>query len=278
MIHTVHSPLLTWLMATGMFSLGMGKLVNNVLGDLKGRAGTIVGGKWKDGVHWIRARVRPTQRGTLKELQKYEAHLTSSFSYKQMNIRRAVLQVLGYIGRSNLQSWIDIVWGDYNTRHPNHKHPVTNMNLFVKQNAGRLLASMPNKAAKYNAASNAPDLTQMLVSYGDLEATSAISSAAYTTGTGALVISFASAAYTNGLPTDLAYAMVAKKPILEAGTYKATLFIYPPSRGDNKTRTDGEITLTLPTGLTASDLIAYVFFKDAAGTLGFSNSVARQVA
>jgi hypothetical protein len=256
----------------------MSKMVNKVLGDPLGKLGYIVGGKWKDGVYWLRGWVKPMQRGSVQDYKDYKAGKISSMSYKQMNIRRAVLQVLGHIGRMNLTNWMDPVWGDYNLR-----HGVTNltaMNQFIRNNASRLYYSLPNRDQEYNSTTNAPDLTKMLVSKGDLESTP-IMTAVYTSGTGALEITFSSTCYTNGLPTDLSYAMVAKKPILEStgvtGTWAPKLFCYPPSRGDSKTRTDGKITLTLPTGLTAADLTAYLFFKDAAGIIGFSDSTALQV-
>jgi hypothetical protein len=67
--------------------------------------------------------------------------------------------------------------------------------------------------------------------------------------------------------------MVAKKAILDVVTWEPKLFVFPPSRGNTKTRTDATVTLTLPAGLTATELTAYLFFKDAAGTIGFSESV-----
>jgi hypothetical protein len=89
------------------------------------------------------------------------------------------------------------------------------------------------------------------------------------------VLTFPVTIFGNGLATDLVYAMVAKKAILDTTTWETKLFVFPPSRGNTKTRADGAVALTLPAGLTAGDLTAYVFLKDAAGTIGFSESVSK---
>jgi len=257
----------------------MAKLRNNPLGDPMGKFGNVVGSKWKNGFYYIKSRVFPAQRGTIAGVKKLLAHTSRIFSYKQMN-NRNVMRMLGYIGRMNLETWIDVVFGDYITRHGITS--LSGLNLMVKNNQSRLFNSMPNTDQIWNDATNAPDLTDLLASKGDLEPeTEGITSATYNAGTGDLVIVFPGDHYTNGLDTDESYAMVAKKPILESvgatGTWEPKLFVYPPSRGNTKTRVDGTMTLTLPKGLTPADLTAYLFFKDAAGTIGFSDSVAIQV-
>jgi len=253
----------------------MAKLRNNPLGDPVGKLGNFVGGKWKDGIYWLRSRIFPSQRGTLQDYREYKAG-TGKVAFKQMNIRRAVMAPLGYIGRRNLETWIDVIFKDYITR-----HSITNrtpLNWMIHENGSRLFESMPHTDQEYDAATNAPDLTQLKASVGDLEPDAGIATAVYTTGTGALVITFDGKHFTNGLDTDLVWAMVAKKPILEnTTTWKPKLFLYGPTRGNNKTRVDATVTVTLPIGLTATDLVAYIFFSDAAGTIGYSDSVAKEV-
>jgi len=249
----------------------MGKLTNNPLGDPLGKVGNFVGGKWKDGIYWIRARVMPAQKGTVKEQHDYIALRRRSFAYKQMN-NRNVMRILGHIGRMNLTLLIDNIWTDYCIRH--NIHNMTGLNLFVKSNQSNLFNSIPNKSSVWVEASNAAILTNLKVSKGDLESTP-ILTAVYTGTT--LVVTFAATCYTNGAGTDLVYVACAKKPQLNVLSWEPLLFLYPPSRGNSKTRTDATVTLTLPAGLTASDLTAFLFFKDAAGTIGFSDSTALQV-
>jgi hypothetical protein len=252
----------------------MAKITGSIIGNLTGKAGDCVFGKWKDGIHWMKVRAIPTQRGTVADNEKYLKGTIRRMSYTQMNVRN-VIRVLGNIGRKNLQTWIDLIWEDYNTRH-NVKH-LTGLNQMVKSNMSRLFNSITTKTAIWNEATNKIDLTLLLASKGDLEAPVAITSAVYTVLTGDLTILFASQHYTNGSDSDLAYAMVTKKPILDTEDWEPKLFVYPPSRGNSKTRADGTISLVLPAGLTKTDLVAYLFFKDAAGTLGFSDSLAIQV-
>jgi hypothetical protein len=253
---------------------GFAKLRNNPLGDPMGKFGNVVGSKWKDGFYYIKSRVFPTQRGTIAGLRAFLAHTTRRFSYKQMNIRNT-MRMLGFIGRMNLETWIDLVWGDYIIRHGITS--LSGLNLMVKSNLGRLYKSIADIEKIWHETTNNPDLTKMLASKGDLEAPVAITSAIYTALTGDLTILFATQHYTNGADTDLAYAMVAKKPMLDTSEWEPKLFIYPPSRGNTKTRTDGTISLVLPASLTKTDLVAYLFFKDAAGTIGFSDSMGIQV-
>jgi len=262
---------LAWI--CGMFAseAGFAMLVNKVLGDPIGKLGGVVGGKWKAGYYWLRGWVKPSQKGTVKDNQAYLGGTQRTMSYKQMNIRN-VVRALGYVGRMNLVSWMDPIWQDYCNR---HSLGLSGMNLFMKNNIAALFASMTNKAIIWNETSNKLNLLLLKCSKGDLEGTSEITTAVYTTGTGACVLTFPSTIFGNGLATDLVYAMVAKKAILDVTTWEPKLFVFPPSRGNTKTRSDATVTLTLPAGLTATDLTAYVFFKDAAGSIGYSESVSK---
>jgi len=266
--------LLVWIYTMLASEDGFAQLANKILGDPIGKIAYAVGAKWKAGKYYIRSRIFPAQRGTIKDEALYEQGNYPAMSYKQMNIRRAVLQVLGTLGRVNLVNWINIVWKDYNDRHPG-ANPITNMNQMVKANASPLYFSLPDRAIKYNESTNTIDLTKFLASKGDLEPAPSITTAIYNTETGALIITFPENHITNGAGTDLVYAIVLKKPVLDITTWKPTLFLFGPTRGNTKTRADGTVTVTLPEGLTATSLYAYIFFKDAAGTIGYSDSVAK---
>lgn len=253
-------------------------------GFLRGKLDDAVGGIWK-GVEWTRVRVYPTQRGTLKlyrKLQRGEI-CPEAFSYPQFNIRRAVLQVLGHIARMNLSTWIYPVWEALCKK---RGWIMTGTNAFVRRNAATLLSSM-DRHAEYDDA-NQPDLTKMLVSNGDLEGPAAIESATYDATTGDLVVTWDPATYTNGHATDMAFVMVAKKPILESigeeGTWAPKLYMYgtaliPEPPGIPVKREELTMTLALPVGLDiiVEPLTAYLFFRDVEGVIGYSPSLAAGV-
>jgi len=260
----------------------MGKYHGSPWGYIRGALFDTVGGVWK-GINWNRVRIFPTQRGTLELYRQLKDGLITPerFSYEQMNIRRCVTQILGYIGRRHLEEWMTPVWQELV-----HKRgwTMTAINAFVKRNAARLLNSMTDKGAEFDAAANTPDLTEMLVSDGDLEGPAGITSATYVPATGVMTILWDAAHYTNGSDDDIAYAMVARKPLMESvgrdGTWYPALFMYgpltalPPSPAD--TRVAGTMDIQLPVGLVATDLTAYLFFRDAAGVIGNSPSLGEQ--
>lgn len=254
----------------------MGKYIGSPWGQILGKLDDVVGGKWK-GINWNRVRVIPTNRGTLLKYRLFkEGDLKSyQFSYPQMNVR-VIMKFLGYIGRLNLTAWIIPIWQTYATKH-NLKE--SGLNVFVRKNLATLLGTM-DRAAEYTVPANAPDLAEMLVSEGDLEPISVFTSAIYTTGTGVLALAWEKEVFGNGLLTDKVYAMIARKPILQGigytGSWEPALHMYGPI-DTTKTRTDEAATVTLPAGLTAADLTAYLFCLDAAGTIGYGRSVAVQV-
>lgn len=255
----------------------MAKYHGSPWGYLRGKLDDAVGGVWK-GINWSRVRIYPTQRGTLDKYRALKAGIIPlwMFSFKQMNIRRAVFQVLGYIGRRHQKLWCQPIWGDFVKR---RALTMTAINAFVFRNAARLYGSIPDRTLEFDPATNAPDLLQMLVSDGDLEPTSEVVSAVYTALTGTLVVTFKPEIYENGLGTDIVFVVVAKKPLLESvgevGTWYPSLYLYPFNTG--KPRVDGVVTVMLPMGLPDADLIAYVFFADVLQEIGFSASVAKQV-
>lgn len=258
----------------------MGKYTGSPWGHIRGKLDDCVGGVWK-GIEWVRVLVFPTQRGTLAKYRMYKDGLIppSQFSFPQMNIRRASLQVLGYVARTNLENYINIVWKDFVDR---HSLLMTASNAFVKKSAANLYHSMPQFDQEYTVPANEPDLKVIKMSDGDLEGTP-ILTAYYTTGTGALAVTWAKDCFTNGLGTDLAWIVVLKKPILESvgrdGTWAPKLYMYGPTRGFPLVaiRDDETLTAVLPTGLTAADLTVFLFFRDSLGQIGYSLSTSRAV-
>lgn len=260
----------------------MGKYIGSPWGYIRGKLDDAVGGAWK-GINWVRVRIEPTQRGTLDKYRLFKDGLLdpSQFSYPQFNIRRCVLQVLGYVARFNLTSWIRPVWEELVTK---RGWTMTGTNAFVRRNAATFFSSML-RTAEYVVGLNEPDLEDLLVSDGDLEGTTA-GGATYVPGTGVLTVTWTASVFTNGAADDQAQVIVLKKPLLESvgrdGTWYPALFAYPfipapPSPAFPAERSAGTVDVTLPTGLAAADLVAYVFFRDAAGTIGYSPSLARQV-
>jgi len=253
----------------------MGKYLGSPWGTIRGKLNGSVGIVWK-GIQSVRVLVLPLNRGSLERKRQFEAGTINahSFSYAAFNVKYCVTNVLGFMGRKFYTS-IEPVWYDYLQKHPGLK--MSAINAFVKANIATFLASMPNKTAKYDAATNAPLLTSLKVSKGDLEPIQTISTAVYTTGTGALVITWAAGIFENGLATDKVFWAVAKKPAINATTFESTIYLYGMADAGS-TRTTGTDTVTLPTGLTATDLTLYVYLKDAAATIGYSDSKALAVA
>jgi hypothetical protein len=198
---------------------------------------------------------------------------SSRFSYAQWNIRNVGLAPLGNMARENMSGFITPIW-EQAAR--DRKLSLTGINLFLKEALPAFFASIPNKAALYNVTTNAPLLTSLKVSTGDLEGIASITTATYDTATGKVHCTWPVTFSRNGLATDKVYALVVRKPIIDA-SYRPSLYLYGNAvsvpaiaRSDG---TAGADVVTIPTGLTATDLFVYLFTKDVAGTIGFSESV-----
>lgn len=255
----------------------MGKYMGSPWGFTRGKIGDVVGIAWK-GIDSNRVRVLPAQRGTMKMFKDVLAGNGSRrFSYAQWNVRNAALSPLGNVARENLLNFIDPIWEDLAR---DRKIAMTGINLFIKEALPAFFASMPNKSAVYVAATNAPLLINLKVSDGDLEGIPSITTATYDTATGIVNVTFPVTFTRNGLATDKVYALVLRKPIMDAG-WKPALTMYgtavTPTALTRASGTAGGTALTIALGLTAADLCVYLFVKDAAGTIGFSESVARMV-
>lgn len=260
----------------------MGKYHGSPWGIIMGALFDTVGGKWK-GINWNRVRIFPTQRGTLDLYRQLKDGLIdpARFSYPQMNIRRVVTQVLGYIARFRLGDWMYPVWETLVTK---RGWTMTGANAFVKRNAAILLNSMTDKGAEFDPTTNAPDLRDMIVADGDLEATT-VHTAAYDPVTGIITSTWVPTTFENGQDSDKPYIMVARKPILESvgrdGTWYPALHMYGPLHAEpplpSRDRSDGAMEVQLPAGLTAANLTAYLFFRDTVTDIGYSPSVGANV-
>lgn len=256
----------------------MGKYFGSPWGFIRGKLGDTVGGYWK-GVEWCRVRVYPTQRGTLDLYRQLKEGLIppERFSFKQMNIRRLVTQVLGWIGKNNLSSLIYPVWEKLCKK---RKLKMTGTNFYVKRNAARLFASIPNADEEYDADTNFPDMLEMLIADGDLAPTPLWNST-YDPVTGVLKVEWQTDLVKNQKETDIAYVMAYIRPVVDDEWYpnghlygKAELPTPPEPVRD---RNDASMEITIDTGLDATKMSAYLFFKDSAGEIGFSPSTSRIV-
>jgi hypothetical protein len=260
----------------------MAKYYGSPWGTMKGKLNGSVGGGWK-GINWCRVLTFPTQRGTLFLYQEMKAgHIPPErFSFPQFNLRRLATGPLGYVARMNLSTFIYLIWEPFVQK---HQFLMTGSNMFIKRNSANMLNSMPDKTAEFDPATNSPDLLVLQMSDGDMESTEEFTSAVYNTANGNLTVAWNTGKYTNGADSDLAYLVILKKPIVESygvsGTWEPALYLYGPFQPAGTLRSDGvgaTIPALLPIGLTAADLTAFVFFKDAAGIIGFSKSQSVQV-
>ncbi|MDD5530567.1 MAG: hypothetical protein PHX21_11155 [bacterium] len=190
-----------------------------------------------------------------------------------MNLKRLVFQVLGYIGRTNLSNLMGPIWKKLcRKRHL----PITAINMFVKRSAPDLWASIPNQDEEYNATTNCPDMSKMLVSDGDLESVADFSSCSYNPVTGDVTFGWDPTTTKNGKSDDYVFTFVYTKPIVDSqwrpdGYLYGDAKLLPPVK-----RADGTAVFSVKPGLSASDLTGYVFCRDKAGEIGFSPSLGKQ--
>ncbi|MDD2890959.1 MAG: hypothetical protein PHE49_10040 [bacterium] len=254
----------------------MGTYFASPWGTIRGKLKDTVGGSCH-GIDWVREHVSPAQRGTLELYLQLKQGLIppSRFSYKQMNLRRLVFQQLGYTGRTNLSTLIYPIWKKLcQKRHL----PITGINMFVKRNAPELWASIPNPDKEYNASTNCPDMSKMLVSEGNLEPISDFSSCAYNSATGNVTFNWDTTAIKNGKPDDYVFTFIFNKPILDSqwrpnGYLYGNAQLLPPVK-----RTDGIAVFSITPGLNPLTLTGYIFCRDKTGEIGYSLSKGRQVA
>lgn len=249
----------------------MAKYTGSPWGQLRGKLSSAVGLTWKS-VDGARMHVVPRNPGSIsKHLASRDACAVGvAFAPKQMNIRRAVFAMLGYTGRMNLKNWIHPIWEWYCD---SHNKGITGINLLIKENARRLYNSFATNS-KFTT-TNLPTYTLMQVSTGDLEAASSLTSAVYAAGT--VTFTWPTATYGNGTAGDEAYAAVYRIPsAADVADYKPYGWLYTPAfTGAPILRGAGTGTITIPAGLLAANLVAYIFFADSCAN--YSPSVSVQV-
>lgn len=255
------------------------KYIDSPFGFVLGKWADVVGGKWK-GIYWIRKRVFPTQRGTLAMYYQLKAGLIppERFSYKQFNLRRVVLQVLGFVGRLNLGTYIYPIWEFYCSQ---KKLKRTGINQFVAESARRLFESMPDTSDEYDPATNCPDYKKLRVSDGDLEAVDFIAGGTafeYNPVTGDCIFRWKTGIEKNGASDDYVYCLVFEKPVVNTD-WEPTAYLWGrcdivpiPKRGD------GNATVGIGIGRTKSNLIGFIFARDKLFEIGFSRSVDGRIA
>jgi len=255
----------------------MAKYISSPFGNLTGKLGDSVGGSWR-GVPWVRKKIYPPQRGTLEMYRLLKAGSLSldDFSFKQMNIRRVILQVLGCIGRRNMPNMINPIWTKICTE---KSLRMTGINLFTKANLTRLWASMEHQDEEYDARTNKPDMVKLVVSDGNLEPTPSVLACTYDYNTGALRIEWDTKSRGNGQPDDYAFIMAYNEPVVDSnwrpnGWLFGTAVAASPA--SQAMRSDGNMEITIPKRLAARDIKGYVFFKDKAGKIGYSPSKGKQ--
>lgn len=254
----------------------MAKYFGSPWGFLRGKLNDAVGGYWK-GIEWTRVRLYPTQRGTYEKWRLMKDGLLpiELFSYEQFNIRRLILQLLGWIGRTNQSNLIYPVWMRLCRK---KKLKLTGINLFVKRNAITLWASIPEQDEEYVEPTNKPDMNQMLVSDGDLEPSPAITSASYNPTTGIVAVDFDTTCSKNGKPTDFTFIMTYAEPIVLPPTWLPNGHLWgtaklPPPPAIPPARSVGHIEIPIEKGLDPLMVHAYVFFRDVANLIGYSPSI-----
>jgi hypothetical protein len=167
-----------------------------------------------------------------------------------------------HIGRYN-PDFLNNVWKpEVKSRHLN----MSGLNLFIQQNATQLYASI-DKTKEYEPIENEPNLLLMEIANGTLEGTSSLS-VEYNPTTGETSFDWNPKCYTNGQSTDTAYGVVIAKPLLESygrnGNWQPALIMYGPTQFAGQPTRGGLGTgkgiLTLPEGLDATNLSAFLFF------------------
>ena len=253
----------------------MAKYTASPWGNLRGKLGGSVGGAWK-GINWARAHLFPRQPGTLTKKRQSKDGCVRGIIYNanQMNVRRPVFGMLGFVGKETLTTLIHPVWQWLCDK---RGLKLTGINKFVKENMRRLYDSTWTGAgvgASFSG-SNLPDYTKMIVADGDLEAAPSITAVTYSGATGIATVTWNTSVYGNGLPADNAWVAVYRKPnAVEIGDYKPNGRLFVSNTG--QARSTGTATIAIPTALAVGELIGFAFFNDTCAN--YSPSVSKQAA
>jgi hypothetical protein len=192
-------------------------ITGGILGNVTGKVGGVVGGMWK-GINYLRAYVIPANPQSVDQTTQ-----RTKFSVIQEYVRQVLATLVhGY-------------WDMYQVGQSGYNAIMSNWMLNA-DSANLLVAAC--KAAK-----------------GTLSP-QAITSAIYTTGTGALNSIWTEDLVGNQLSTDLLRVLVFDKS-------SGLLYFFEP----NQARSTEANLITLPVGLTATNLEVFFFFKQGTGSL-----------
>jgi hypothetical protein len=252
----------------------MAKYTASPWGNLRGKLGGSVGGAWK-GIAYARALIMPKQPGTITKRRQSCDNCIRGVIFKpsQMNLRRPIFGMLGYVAKDTLTTLIHPVWQWLCDQ---QGLPMTGINKFMKENNRRLYDSAWSGGGPtvMFSGSNLPDYTKMIVADGALEAANAVSTAVYSGATGIATITWPTATYGNGDAADNAWLAVYRKPTAtEIGDYKPNGKLFIANTGS--ARSAGSASISIPTGLGAPDLVGFVFFNDTCAN--YSPSVSLQM-
>ena len=202
-----------------------GVILQGILGGFSGKVGPVVGATWK-GIDYMRGYVIPANPNTSGQ-----------------QTVRTKWSVLSKIASSLVSTLLTTYWDPFASA-------MSGYNRFMQVN--------------YSSLDGSNDLTiTSLMADGTLE-TLKTNATVYTSGSGAVVITYDDTIVGNGLTTDSVLGIV----------YDKTNNNFYFSDGSD-TRGSGATNLTLPTGLTATNLIGYVFaFRGTGETFIVSDSIA----
>jgi len=184
-----------------------------------------------------------------------------------------VFQVLGWIGRTNRANLIAPVWDRLVAK---RKDVMTGINKFIQTSALMVWDSLPHKDEEFDPDTNAPDMSKMLISDGDLEGINGFTSVVYDNATGNCTFTWDDRVYKNGKDTDKVYAFIYLKPVVNSqwrpnGYLYGTAAIVPLV-----TRATKSVIMTIPDGLgEGTNMYGFLFCRDADDEIGFSPSVGR---
>lgn len=194
----------------------MARLRAGILGNIRGKVAGVVGSQWKD-KNYIREYVKPANPDTVLQQEQ------------RAKMQRCVAFAKPLVGP---------VFNSYTDR---FQKSMSGFNKFIKSN----IAIFDSE----------PDYSLIFLTEGKLS-NILVAAAEYTTGTGALSISYAENLGNNGASDDAVYS---------AAYVTTTGYWYFPAAED--TRDGTPIVITCPTGLTSATIRTYTWAAQYINTL-----------
>jgi len=195
----------------------MAKQTQGILGVVKGKIGNVVGAQWKQSPYFRSYSVPANPNTTAQQAQR------AKMAFLVWNARL----ILGSVINSYITPF---------------QKAMSGYNRFVQMNIKNL--------------SNPPTHDELLLSEGQLEPTTSITTATYATATGDFQISWNNSVLANGDAADSAVAVIIDTVNRRAWVFDA-----------EATRNDGDLIDSIASGLTLADLAVYVFFHRGDGDM-----------